>query len=376
MQRNCDKNNIQMLHDIINKMDPEEGKYHLKRCIDSGLWVPDSGEDANCAEKPVFTPSRLVVKYGDPTSATCLVCQHNCTNDSFGLEHAVGYTEKNGTTISWKVDSLTEWNTSPKCYYNDDDGNQCVTSLPITVYQPPKNVYLSFLNHSGPMFAGHQYTLQCTVQEVALISNLNVTFYRGQTELQRRQSSSTTKEPVTETFTLDINPSKDDGGLYWCEAELELGAEGPQPPPVLTSQNITATVHYKPQLKESPDPERITLTIGDPLHLNCSSEGNPSPSYTWRLPSTSRPPFSDSTLSIEAVTSTDGGQYICLVSNSVGNVTKEFTVDVNVNYIHIIIVVGVVVAVIIIAAFVVWYLKTDIFILCHHHQHVAVPVGE
>lgn len=22
----------------------QEGKYHLRRCIDSGLWVPDSGE--------------------------------------------------------------------------------------------------------------------------------------------------------------------------------------------------------------------------------------------------------------------------------------------------------------------------------------------
>lgn len=22
----------------------QEGKYHLKRCIDSGLWVPESGE--------------------------------------------------------------------------------------------------------------------------------------------------------------------------------------------------------------------------------------------------------------------------------------------------------------------------------------------
>ncbi|XP_062290864.1 vascular cell adhesion protein 1-like [Scomber scombrus] len=343
--------------------------------------------DANCAEKPVFTPSRLVVKYGDPASATCLVCQHNCTNDSFGLEHAVGVKEENGTTISWKVDNLTEWNTSPQCYYTDDDDNQCVTSLPITVYQPPKNVYLSFLNHSGPMFAGHQYTLQCTVQEVAPISNLNVTFYRGQTELQRRQSNSTTKEPVTETFTLDINPSKDDGGLYWCEAELELGAEGPQPPPVVMSRNIIATVHYKPQVKESPDPERLNVTIGDPLHLNCSSEGNPSPSYTWTLPSTSRPPFSDSTLSIEAVTSTDGGQYICLVSNSVGNVTKEFTVDVNESSIYIIIIVVVAVIVLAVLVFgVVWHLyKTnrvgqynlkDVFHLGQRHQHVAVPVGE
>ncbi|XP_062290911.1 intercellular adhesion molecule 1-like isoform X2 [Scomber scombrus] len=216
--------------------------------------------DENCAEKPVFTPSRLVVKYGDPASATCLVCQHNCTNDAFGLEHAVGYTEENGTTISWKVDSLTEWETYPQCYYTDDDDNQCVTSLPITVYQPPKNVHLSFLNHFGPMFAGHQYTLQCTVQEVAPISNLNVTFYRGQTELQRRQSSSTTMEPVNETFTLDINPSKDDGGLYWCEAELELGAEGPQPPPVVMSQKIPATVYSSP-LTRPPAENYIVIII-------------------------------------------------------------------------------------------------------------------
>ncbi|XP_053181956.1 vascular cell adhesion protein 1-like [Scomber japonicus] len=286
------------------------------------FWLPD----ANCTENPVFTPPRLVVKYGDPASATCLVCQHNCTSDIFGVEHAVGSIEENGTTISWKVDSLTEWDTSPICYYTDDD-DPCSTRIYITIYQPPINVHLSFRNHSGPMFAGHQYTLQCTVQEVAPIGNLNVTFYRGQTELQRRQSSNTTKEPVTETFTLDINPSKDDGGLYWCEAKLDLGAEGPQPPPVVTSQNITTTVYYKPELKESSHPDPITVIAGSPLHLNCSSEGNPNPSYTWTLPSASRSPFSGDTLNIKSVTSVDGGQYLCLVQNAAGNVTVKFTVD-------------------------------------------------
>ncbi|XP_040001520.1 hsp90 co-chaperone Cdc37 isoform X2 [Xiphias gladius] len=44
IQRSFDEKNIQMLQEAINKLDPEEGKYHLKRCIDSGLWVPDSGE--------------------------------------------------------------------------------------------------------------------------------------------------------------------------------------------------------------------------------------------------------------------------------------------------------------------------------------------
>uniref|UniRef100_A0A4W6BQY3 Hsp90 co-chaperone Cdc37 n=1 Tax=Lates calcarifer TaxID=8187 RepID=A0A4W6BQY3_LATCA len=44
IQRSFDEKNIQMLQEAINKLDLEEGRYHLRRCIDSGLWVPDSGE--------------------------------------------------------------------------------------------------------------------------------------------------------------------------------------------------------------------------------------------------------------------------------------------------------------------------------------------
>ncbi|XP_067354822.1 hsp90 co-chaperone Cdc37 isoform X3 [Channa argus] len=47
IQRSFDEKNIQMLQEAIRNLDPEEGKYHLMRCIDSGLWVPDSGEGCN-----------------------------------------------------------------------------------------------------------------------------------------------------------------------------------------------------------------------------------------------------------------------------------------------------------------------------------------
>lgn len=41
------QNSTQMylfVHSVILFFFPQEGKYYLRRCIDSGLWVPESGE--------------------------------------------------------------------------------------------------------------------------------------------------------------------------------------------------------------------------------------------------------------------------------------------------------------------------------------------
>ncbi|XP_065061951.1 hsp90 co-chaperone Cdc37-like [Rhopilema esculentum] len=46
--------NVQMLQDVLTSMPEDEAKYHLKRCIDSGLWVPDAKkaeQDAMKAEQ-------------------------------------------------------------------------------------------------------------------------------------------------------------------------------------------------------------------------------------------------------------------------------------------------------------------------------------
>ncbi|XP_077591174.1 hsp90 co-chaperone Cdc37-like [Stigmatopora nigra] len=42
MQRCFDEKDIQMLQDVISKMDPTVAKEHMRRCIESGLWVPNS----------------------------------------------------------------------------------------------------------------------------------------------------------------------------------------------------------------------------------------------------------------------------------------------------------------------------------------------
>lgn len=41
-----DSKDIQLLQDTLTSMPEEEAKYHLKRCIDSGLWVPDGNKKA------------------------------------------------------------------------------------------------------------------------------------------------------------------------------------------------------------------------------------------------------------------------------------------------------------------------------------------
>uniref|UniRef100_A0A669BW61 Ig-like domain-containing protein n=1 Tax=Oreochromis niloticus TaxID=8128 RepID=A0A669BW61_ORENI len=189
----------------------------------------------------------------------------------------------------------------------------------------PYCVSISFVNHTGMMFENQQYTLQCSVQNVAPVQSLTVTFYRGNTALGHLQSNSEQKKPVNETFTLNITPSREgDGAQYWCEAKLELGPAGSQRPPVVTSEKLPAIVHC-----ESERNKDVLCSVsqkGDTLHLNCSSVGNPSPSYTWTLP-TNSPSYSGSVLTIKSVGFEHEGQYICTVSNTVGTVTKDVSIS-------------------------------------------------
>ncbi|MCJ8746096.1 hypothetical protein PDJAM_G00137860 [Pangasius djambal] len=145
--------------------------------------------------------------------------------------------------ITWRVESLTHWDIKPFCYINANE--QCELTLQVTVYKRPDRVSISTVNHTGPMIEGSQYELQCDVQIVAPVNLLTVNWYKGQHLVESVGSDiNSSTNPVTYSNTLWITTSKDDDGVqYRCEAELKLGPEGPQPPPIVTSDPLNITVH-------------------------------------------------------------------------------------------------------------------------------------
>ncbi|XP_067133636.1 hsp90 co-chaperone Cdc37 [Centruroides vittatus] len=54
MKECFEKRDIGMLQEVIAQMPEEEARYHMKRCVDSGLWIPD----AKAAEKITENPTK------------------------------------------------------------------------------------------------------------------------------------------------------------------------------------------------------------------------------------------------------------------------------------------------------------------------------
>uniref|UniRef100_A0A672RP08 Ig-like domain-containing protein n=1 Tax=Sinocyclocheilus grahami TaxID=75366 RepID=A0A672RP08_SINGR len=253
-------------------------------------------------------PRRAVVRYGDDVSADC---KTSVPHKGMGWEASEGAVPMTrDSLITWRVSNLIEWDIQPFCFINHEE--QCQVELPVTIYKTPDSVSISIVDHSGPMIEGKQYELQCDVHDVAPVQDLTVKWYKGQTLLNQTTFTDASKTPVNETTRLLIRPDRaDDGAQYRCEAVLELGAEGPQPPPKETSDPLNITVYYS----------NITL--------ECTSTGNPEPEMWWSLKnkniSTGRRHI---TLNIERATSSNAGVYTCSATNTFGRKDKSFVVEI------------------------------------------------
>ncbi|XP_057698525.1 MAM domain-containing glycosylphosphatidylinositol anchor protein 1-like [Corythoichthys intestinalis] len=241
--------------------------------LPSADWI-DLSESALCPL--TLSPSSLVVRFGDPVKVNCSVPMKGFS--LLGWEVTLLAPEPTmDSFLVWKVDHMSEWSISPMCYAVSDLGGPCHRPLPVLVYKPPDSVSLSFANHTGSLLEHNQYTLHCTVHDVAPSRNLVVTFYRNQTRLARLRSNVTDKTPVTEIFPLNIVAMReDDGANYWCEAELQLQLMTTKKPVTVVSEKVATTVLFGPQLL---CPTKLRVKMGESLH--CDVRGNPEPSVIW-----------------------------------------------------------------------------------------------
>ncbi|XP_067238659.1 intercellular adhesion molecule 1 [Chanodichthys erythropterus] len=276
----------------------------------------------HAAECPLqLNPQRVVVEYGGPVAVNCSTSVQHL---GMGWEASEGLVSISSSVslITWRVSDLREWDIEPFCYINHD--KQCSSYLPVTVYKTPDSVSISTVNHTGPMIEGNQYELQCDVLNVAPVQNLTVKWYKGETLVDQTTFTDTIKTPVNETVTLMIRPDRsDDGVQYRCEAELNLGEEGPQPPPKVTSDPLSITVHYKPIINETKLPSTVSVFRGYTVVIVCKAEGNPNPTISWNL-------GTNNTVYSETLTITDSTpeDLSCIANNSVGNTTRHVKVSV------------------------------------------------
>ncbi|KAM9494280.1 vascular cell adhesion protein 1-like [Clarias gariepinus] len=273
--------------------------------------------EGDCPVK--ILPVKLVREFGASASANCST---TIIHHGMGWEASQGAVDmvENVQLITWRVDNLTHYDIKPYCFMNMK--TQCSNNLPVIVYKRPDWVSISTVDHTGPMTEGGQYELRCDVQNVAPVRLLTVNWYKGHHLVKRESVSGEDKFPVNVNVTLQISPSKDDDGVqYRCVAELNLGPEGPQHPPIVTSDPLNITVHYKPEincLDWSP-------IINTPLSsYPYNVVGNPTPHITWHR--------DELLISSDMILSkNDSGRYIFFASNLMGNascnisITVEFT---------------------------------------------------
>ncbi|XP_072048822.1 nephrin-like [Amphiura filiformis] len=135
----------------------------------------------------------------------------------------------------------------------------------------------------------------------------------------------------SELTVISVSAS-DNGAVFKCRASNEILTES-------TNDAVTLDIKYKPKISTA---SGSTIDTGEDFTthtLQCAAEGNPETlTHTWHLndaaidvASNPRLTINDNgALVLQNLTRSDGGKYMCLVSNEEGN--SNITATINVNY--------------------------------------------
>lgn len=294
-----------------------------------------------------ITPNRMVVQYQSMgQQATCKSTFRDSDLDLYWLDQQ-GI--KTGGR-SWSVHTNNSFNLKPYCVAEPQHGLPgCQKQLNITVYKPPDNISINLVNNASSVVEDKEFQLQCNITNVAPVRNLAVRWYQDNqtftpqskgamhvTDCQPQNDPpcdiSLVHTPVTVLFTITLNVTREQSGArFWCEAQLDLGPEGPQPPPQLISNPLNLTVHYKPTINVTKLPKTIPVFNGYPEELVCDADGNPPPHIVWLRNANEEPCGFGSTLTVS-----EKGFYRCSATNAVGSVTRDVQVILKEDYLPLI----------------------------------------
>ena len=106
--------------------------------------------------------------------------------------------------------------------------------------------------------------------------------------------------------------------------------------------NHLSSLYTAAPVLDTPSSSNVTVYVGDPLTLSCTSRGSPPDTFTWKkdngtvLQSTTTPVTYNANsavfradYSIDNVTTSDSGTYTCTVTNPIGNDSANITVVVS-----------------------------------------------
>ncbi|XP_032418975.1 hemicentin-1-like [Xiphophorus hellerii] len=124
----------------------------------------------------------------------------------------------------------------------------------------------------------------------------------------------------SEVYLREIQTS--DSGEYFCVANNQLGES--------ISEYLNIDVKYAPKLADL-SLSHVEIVEGDSVHLTCSSDGNPTPSYSWYKDNQVMLQGQGGVYQFTSVTSEDSGTYCCEVGNKYGRINSS-TVLINVEY--------------------------------------------
>ncbi|XP_028842837.1 titin-like [Denticeps clupeoides] len=268
-------------------------------------------------------PPTVVVEFGKPAAANCTALVPiygigwESSHGSVGLKERV-------PNLLWNVTEMRLWDLQPMCFINALE--QCSKLLNVVVYKIPDNVSITPVNHTGGMVEGREYHLQCDITGIAPVQNVTVRWYKGETSLKNDTFNDSSRTPVNTSSTVTISPTRaDDMAKYRCEAELNLGLQGPRPAPKVVSDFII-TLLTAPVFLE----QNVTLHAdrGKTITLECRVNGSTPLQLQWQFKGNqigNATRGRHSNLSIEALSQDKAGEYTCVATNTYGRARRTYT---------------------------------------------------